>query len=200
MMLTLTSPVETRFHGLPVGVKLAGLCAFTLWLFAVDDLGWLAASLAAVVACYATGGRLFAANGARMLWPLWPFVVIVGVWHGVTDAPWQGVAIILRMITAVAAANLVTMTTRLADMIAVIEWLARPLGRIGLPPRRLALAIALVIRFVPVLAQNAARITEAWGARSARRARWRVLPALMLSAIDDADRVAEALRARGGVG
>lgn len=199
-MLTLTSPIETPFHRIPAGVKLAALCAFTIWLFAAHSVIPLTLSLAAVVACYATGGRLFAATGARMLWPLWPFVLIVGLWHGYTGATRDGATIILRMITAVAAANLVTMTTRLDAMMAVIQRLARPLAIFGLPPRRLALAVALVIRFIPVLSQNATKIAEAWRARSPRKPRWRTLPALTLSAIDDADRVAEALRARGGVG
>jgi biotin transport system permease protein len=199
-MLTLTSPIETPFHHIPAGVKLATLCAFTLWLFAAPGLLPLGLSLAAVVAGYATGGVLFATTGLRMLWPLWPFIAVVGLWHGITGAAWDGAGIILRMVTAVAAANLLTMTTRLDAMMHVITTLARPLARLGLPPPRLALAIALVIRFIPVLSQNAARISEAWRARSPRKPRWRTLPALTLSAIDDADRVAEALRARGGVG
>ncbi len=199
-MLTLTSPIDTPLHGLRAGQKLLGLCAFTIWLFAADGLTALGVSLAAVATLYATGGTTFALHGARMLWPLWPFVLIVGLWHAFTGAAWDGAAIIVRMIAAVAAANLVTMTTRLDDMIGIIERLARPLARFGLPPRRLALATALVIRFIPVLSENAHRIVEAWRARSARQPRWRVLPALTLSAIDDADRVAEALRARGGVG
>jgi biotin transport system permease protein len=199
-MLTLTSPIETPFHRIPAGVKLTVLCTFTIWLFAAHGALSLGLSLAAVVASYAVGGALFAVTGARMLWPLWPFVVIVGVWHGVTGAAGDGAIIILRMITAVAAANLVTMTTRLDDMMDIVQRLARPLAPLGLPPRRLALAVALVIRFIPVLSQNATKITEAWRARAPRRPRWRILPALTLSAIDDADRVAEALRARGGAG
>jgi biotin transport system permease protein len=199
-MLTLTSPIETPFHRLPASAKLAALCAFTVWLFAAQGTLPITLSLAAVVVAYATGGPLFAGTGARMLWPLWPFILIVGIWHAVTGAAWDGTIIILRMVTAVAAANLVTMTTRLDDMMTVMQRLARPLAPLGLPPRRLSLAVALVIRFIPVLGQNAAKISEAWRARSPRRPRWRVLPALTLSAIDDADRVAEALRARGGVG
>jgi biotin transport system permease protein len=204
-MLTLTSPVETPLHRIPAGLKLAALCGFTVWLFAAPGLlppGLLplGISLAAVGTLYAAGGALFATTGLWMLWPLWPFILIVGLWHGLTGAVLDGLVIILRMVAAVAAANLVTMTTRLEAMIRVVEALARPLAALGLPPRRLALAVALMIRFIPVLSQNAARISEAWRARSPRRPRWRTLPALTLSAIDDADRVAEALRARGGVG
>jgi biotin transport system permease protein len=198
-MLTLTSPIETPFHGWPAGLKLALLCSFTVWLFAAPGLWWLAASVAWVGLCYLVGGPAFLWHGMRLLWPVWPFVLVVGVWHGWTGDLAGGARVILRLVGALAAANLVTMTTGLAPMIRVVEQLARPLRRV-LPPRRLAIAMALVIRFVPVLGQHAQRLSEAWRARSIRPARWRVLPALTLAAIDEADRVAEALRARGGVG
>lgn len=198
-MLTLTSPVDTPYHGLPAGLKLGLLCGFTVWVFAAPGLWWLVASLGVVVACYAVGGAVFLRQGAVLLRPLWPFVVVVGLWHGWTGDWAGGAMVILRLIAALAAANLVTMTTGLAPMIRVVEWLARPLAPV-LPPRRLALAIALVIRFVPVLGQHAETLAAAWRARSPKRPRWRILPPLTLCAIDEADRVAEALRARGGVG
>jgi biotin transport system permease protein len=198
-MLTLTSSVETVFHRWPAGLKLGLLCGFTVWLFAAPGLGWLVASLVAVALSYAACGWPFTRQGLLMLRPLWPFVVIVAVWHGLS-ADWTGGAgIIIRLIAALAAANLVTMTTGLAPMIRVVEWLARPLSPL-LPPRRLALAFALVIRFVPVLGQHAETLQHAWRARSPKPPRWRILPPLTLAAIDEADRVAEALRARGGVG
>jgi biotin transport system permease protein len=104
------------------------------------------------------------------------------------------------MATAVALANFVTMTSRLSDMISVFQTLARPLAPLGLSPRRLALAMALVIRFIPVMLDRLSQITESWAARSPRRPSWRVLVPATLAALEDADRVAEALRARGGVG
>jgi biotin transport system permease protein len=60
--------------------------------------------------------------------------------------------------------------------------------------------MALVIRFIPVMLDRLSQITESWAARSPRRPSWRVLVPATLAALEDADRVAEALRARGGVG
>jgi biotin transport system permease protein len=198
-MLTLTSPIETPFHRVPAGLKLGALCALTLWLFTLNSLVPMGLALAIIIACYGAGGAVFLRHGAAMLWPLWPFVLIVGLWHLWRADSLGGAIVILRLITAMAAANLVTMTTGLAPMIQIVETLARPFAAL-LPPRRLALAMALVIRFVPVLQANATRLSEAWRARAPRPPRWRIIPALTLSAIDEADHVAEALRARGGVG
>ena len=198
-MLTLTSPVETWAHRLAAGAKLAALAAVTTGLFLLTSPWALVGSFTAAVVLYLTGGGRFALTGLRQLAPLWPFVVIVGLWHLWTGDMTGGAVILLRMVTAVALANFVTMTTRLSDMLAVFERLARPLAPI-LPPRRLALAFALVIRFIPVMLERMVLIRQSWAARSPRPARWRVMVPATLAALDDADRVAEALRARGGAG
>jgi biotin transport system permease protein len=92
------------------------------------------------------------------------------------------------------------MTTRLSDMLAVFRTAGPPLAPLGLPPRRLALAFALVIRFIPVMLDRMTQITAVLVGPVARRPGWRVLVPATLAALDDADRVAEALRARGGAG
>ncbi|KAG1649034.1 NADH dehydrogenase [Nymphon striatum] len=117
---------------------------------------------------------------------------------GLDDISELSPTIILRMLSAVGMANLVTMTTRLSDMIEVVKWIASPLRRIGLNSRILELAIALVIRLTPVLVERGNQLTQAWKARSNRAPGWRIILPFTVLAIDDADRVAEALRARGG--
>ncbi|EEW25157.1 energy-coupling factor transporter transmembrane component T [Rhodobacter ferrooxidans] len=198
-MLTLTSPVETPLHRLPAGGKLAALAVATLLLMPQTSLVVLAAAGLATAALYLAQGTAFAAHGARMLRPLWPFLLILALWHGWTGDYALGLRIGLKMLTAVALANLVTMTTRLDDLLAVLERLAAPLARIGLNPRLLALSVALVIRFTPVLLDKTAALMQAWRARSLGRPGWQVVIPAVLVALDDADHVAEALRARGGL-
>lgn len=196
-MLTLTSPVETPLHRLPAGLKLAALAVFTVVLFRLTSALPLAVAAALVAALHLCWGRRFALHGLRMLRPLWPFVLVVALWHLWTQDVAGGAVILLRMGAAVAAANLVTMTTRLSDMLAVFETLARPLSPL-LPPRRLALAFALVIRFIPTMGERIALLAEGWRARSPRRPGWRLVVPATLAALDNADQAAEALRARGG--
>lgn len=197
-MLTLTSPVETPWHRVAAPLKLALLAIWTAGLFWVTSPVVLALALVLVATLHAPGGTLFVRHALRMLRPLWPFIAVVAVWHLWTQDVRGGLVVVLRMITAVAAANMVTMTTRLDAMMVVVERLARPLARLGLPAKTLALAMGLVIRFIPVMVERHGQITDAWRARSAKRAGWRVLLPTVLAALDDADHVAEALHARGG--
>ena len=198
-MLTLTSPTRTWSHSLPAGAKMAALCLWTALLFTLDTPA-LTLAACATAALPLTCGTDFAKTSARLLRPLWPFVLVVALWHLWLDDLPGGTAIILRLITAVAAANFVTMTTRLTDMIAVVAFLARPLAAVGLAPRLFALAVALVIRFIPVMLIRTEIITQAFRARSTRRPGWRLLVPALLAALDDAERVADALRSRGGAG
>ena len=196
-MLTLTSPIETWLHRVPAGWKISCLCVATFALFMIAAPVGQAAALGALVALHLTCGPGFLRHALRMLRPIVPFVVIVGLWHLWTAELLQGATILLRMITVIAAANLVTMTTRLVDMMATLEIVARPLSPV-LPPQRLALAMSLVIRFIPILSARLAQISEAFRARGKARPGWRILGPAALAALDDAEHVADALRARGG--
>ncbi|MEO8245277.1 MAG: energy-coupling factor transporter transmembrane component T [bacterium] len=199
-MLTLTSPYQTWAHHLPAAAKMAALAAWTVLLFHLATLLPLALTAAATLALPLSCGASFAVVSARMLRPLWPFILILALWHLWTRDLATGSVILLRLITAVTAANFVTMTTRLSDMIRVLARIAGPLALIGLPPKTFALAVALVIRFLPVMLQRMTQIRESFRARSLRRPGWRLFIPALLAALDDAECVAEALRARGGAG
>lgn len=199
-MIALTSPVETRFHRLPAGLKLAALCAATMALFAIGSLAGQLAGLAVTLALYLSGGARFARAGLAALRPVALFAALIAAWHLATGTLAEGAVIVLRLVSAVALANLVTMTTRLDDMLAVLRWALTPLRRAGLSTRPLELAISMVIRFIPQLTQKGAALAESYRARSPRRrAGWRIAAPLAALALDDAERVAEALRARGGL-
>ena len=91
------------------------------------------------------------------------------------------------------------MTTKLAQMVAVVTWLTTPLRRLGIQTRAIELGIALVIRFTPVLAQKGQLLAQSWRARSTKRVGGLMIIPFAVLAIDDAEHVAEALRARGGL-
>ncbi|MGH1353468.1 MAG: energy-coupling factor transporter transmembrane component T family protein [Thalassovita sp.] len=198
-MISLTSEFRTPYHKWRAGPKLLALSLFTFGIFYLDSIAASLMVTALVALAYLVGGLDFARQGLRMLRPMLYFIVIIMVWHWVTDSVLDGLVIVLRLLAAIAAANLVTLTTRLEDMLDVIQ---RALAWVRVPEtarRRFALAIALVIRFTPVLVQKGSNLIEAWRARSVKRPGWRLVMPMALLAIDDAEQTAEALKARGGL-
>ena len=197
-MISLTSPVETRAHRWPAGAKLGALCLASTGLFLTQSLAVQALALLGALALYAAPGRAFLRAGLGALRVVLPFAAVLLVWHALTGDLRAGLVITLRMATLVALANLVTMTTALGDLVDLLHRLTAPLRRIGVPTYPLETAIPLVIRFTPVLIAQAETLALGWRARSRRRPGWRLILPLTLRALDDADHVGEALRARGG--
>ena len=156
-MILTTSPTKTLAHRWPAGLKLGLLLIATTSIFFIDSVLILAPLTASVIGLYALPSKLFFMEGMKGLRPLWPFLLIVGGWHILTETITEGMIILLRLITLVAMANLVTMTTRLSDMMAVILSLIALLRFV--PVLRymatsnhvIALMFALVIRMIPVL-------------------------------------------------
>ena len=198
-MISLTSPVKTRAHRWPAWTKLIGLCGATACLFTIQSPIIQFCIGVSVLCLYALPGRSFFFVSLYQFKILWPFIVIVGLWHIWTADYELGATIILRMINAVWLANLVTMTTRLSDMTDVVCRITSPLNRFGLNPKILGLSMALVIRLIPVLVRKGSQLTESWKTRSRRAASWRIILPFTALAIDDANHIAEALRARGGL-
>lgn len=187
---------DTVLHRVAAGVKLAGLALGSIALLPLEDPRWLALALALVLAPYAMLGRRGIARLAQWT-PLVPLLLVIGVIQALAETPAAALASVTRILAMVLMADLVTLSTRLDDMMAALGFVLRPLAVLGLDPRRLALAVALVLRFVPVLAQSWRAREEAWRARSPRRPRLPVFAAFFAGALRGADQVAEALDARG---
>lgn len=198
-MLSLALPGASWAHRLPVGVKLAGLAVVMVGAMQLRDPWVIALALLGLVGLYASLGRAGLAAGLRAARSLFWIVAVILLWHFVTDQARLGLTLGLRVFLMVGLANFVTLTTPLPELIALIEWLAQPLARLGLSPRLPALSVALMVRFIPILQGRFGQLGLAWQARSRRRPGPRLLAPLSFSLLDDAEHLAEALRARGGL-
>ncbi len=199
-MLALTLEKRSWLHAIPAGAKMAALAVAVVLVLPVRDPAIIAALVVATAAVYASLGRVALRAGWALLRPLWLILAIILVWHLALGEARLGLLICLRILSLVALANLVTLTTRLDDMMAVLEWLLTPFALLGLPVARLALVVALALRAIPALRLKAGLLREAWRARSTRRPGFQTLMPLVLIALDDSTQVADALRARGGLG
>lgn len=188
--------MKSPLHRLPAGAKLIGLALVSIVILPVTDPRLLGLALAAVLAAYASLGRRGLARLFNWV-PLLPLLLLIGVLQAWAVSVPAAASSVLRILVMVLIADLVTLSTRLEDMMDALGVVLRPLAVLGLDPRRLSLAVALVLRFVPVLAAQWQARTEAWRARSPRRPRLVLLVAFLAGALKSADQVAEALDARG---
>lgn len=196
MMLNLNSPIKTPYHGLAVSLKLILLALTTVYVYQLETPLLLACLFIITLILNLIPGKNFLKLAIRNLTPVIPFMVFILIWHIITAAWLSGVILLVKFLIVITLANLVTMTSRLDDMIAFLERLVQPLKKIGLDLSFLGLAFGLVLRSVANLIAIGKKLNLAWRSRSLKRPTWRIVFPLVCSALDDADHVADAIKAR----
>ncbi|MCX2724685.1 energy-coupling factor transporter transmembrane component T family protein [Roseibium salinum] len=184
-------------HKLPAGLKLLTVAVGSLVLFRVTTPWIFLPCLVAVIAMYASLGR----EGLRqlkLLRGLTVFLVVILGLHWFSGTMEEGAAVVLRLIVLFLAANFVSITTRMDDMLDAVLPLFKPLEWFGISPRKPALSVALVLRFAPHLMQVFSMLREAWQARTGSKTSWRLIAPFAVQSLRMSDNVAEALKARGG--
>ncbi|WP_346893174.1 energy-coupling factor transporter transmembrane protein EcfT [uncultured Roseibium sp.] len=196
-MISVYLPGNSWIHRMPVRLKLLVLAAVTMVILPVHDPLVLGLVLAGVLGLYATLGP----EGLKQVLLLKPLVFLllfIFLLHGISGSWVEGLVAVQRLVSMVLLANLVSVTTRMDDMLEAVRPLFYPLKVFGVSPKKPALAVALVIRFAPVLLSVYSSLAEAYRARTGKRGSWRLIAPFALQALKMSENVAEALTARGG--
>lgn len=189
---------STALHRWPAALKLGLLLIISVVL--VSTTSWPVLAVAAVffigLLRWVTGPwssqLLF-----RWRWSLVGLLVLAAYVAVVMGLP-QALAVMFRLLALIGAAVLVMSTTRTTDLMAVVEALLAPLGRLGwVDPARVALLFGIVIRFIPVLVQQWSEIQEAQASRGLSAKPYALLIPMLARTLQRADEVAEAIDARG---
>lgn len=188
-------------HRLPAGPKLLALAGLGVLLFAVPTLPVTAAALVVVTAVGLGPARLPVAVLGRQAHAVRWWLLAILVLQVALAAPLTGVITVLRLLALVLAAAVVTATTRVTEMVRVVERVCAPLRWVGVRPARIGLVLAMTLRFIPLIAERADRIRAAQAARGGTTRGLRgltttVVP-LLVQVLQLAGTVSEALDARG---
>lgn len=194
--LGMYEPGSSPLHRAPAGVKfLATLVLATVSVLIGSPLV-LAALLAAVAVGYLVAripahrvGQL-----VRLLAPLLVLLVAVQVW---LLGPLQATVLGLRLLIALGAANLFTLTTRVDDVVAAVERGLAPLHRFGVRPDRVGMIVGMTVAAVGTLSGIAGEVREAARARGADRSPTAFVVPFLVRTVRHADELGEALAARG---
>lgn len=196
-MLTSTyHPGTSLLHRSGAGVKLLGLLVFSTLLVALRSPVTVLVALVLVGGLYVIGGF-----GVKTLveqaWPLRWFVLFLIPFQWWT-AGWQVTVVVVgTLVVAVVGAALVSLTTRVTDLLDAITAFLGPTRAIGVDPERVALLLALTIHAVPVIAATLQEARDARRARGLERSTQALVTPVVVRTLRHADRVGEALAARG---
>lgn len=195
-MIALYRPGTGILHRAPAGFKLAALAvgALVLSVYPHDPVS-IAVSLLVVLALYAVAGLPFRVLLAE-IWRLRWIVLVLAAALVIFVSPVAAWISTGRVVAVLLLAGLLTLTTRMSELLDVLHRLLRPLRRLGKDPEAIALTLSLTLTTIPVIAGFAQRVREAEQARDVRLGVRTVVPLLVL-ALRHADEVGDALAARG---
>ena len=189
-------PGESVLHRAPAGAKLLALALAAVLSVLIRQPWQVLVLLVVVVVLYLVARipwRTALAQGRPLLWfaaALTVFQLLVSGWE-------KAVVIVGGMLGLVLLAALVSLTTRTTEIVDAVVAGAAPLRRVGADPERLGLLVALAVRAVPVIVELAREVRQAQVARGAGASPTAFVVPLVVRSLRHADRLADALVARG---
>lgn len=195
-LFSLYVPGDTPLHRLGIGWKYVLLLGLTLPALLVAQpllsIAALALALLLLASCRA---------GLRRTWglpaALWILVAFLAAYQLVVGRPDLAVVVSANLVTAVYASRLLTITTPGPVLIDALVGALHPFQRLGLKPELVGLAIAVMVRSVPVLLDSFDQVRQAARARGRERNLALLVTPVVIRAVGQAQATGAALAARG---
>ncbi|AWU96430.1 energy-coupling factor transporter transmembrane component T family protein [Azospirillum ramasamyi] len=197
-MLGLYLHRESAIHRLPAGAKLGGLLLVTILVLALPG-AWGALAAGAVGAAVLVAAKLPVRRVLKELRaPVVMLTLLFGFQALLAGGGWEETAVaVARFAALILLATLVTLTTRVMDMVELFERLFGLLRPVGVNPAKMALMLALAIRFIPLLGEQVREVRMAQRARGVERNIAALFVPLLVKILTMADDLTAALEARG---
>lgn len=196
-MGSLYSEHQTWLHRVPASVKLLIFVTLGTAQFLMRDPTGLIVS--ALACCLLLGSLGLASKPARkLLISILLAGLLVLAFHAYMGQPILGMVSALRLFTASVLGISLTLTTRSQELLNVFEHLLSPLGRIGIRTERLALQLAMMLRFTEHFFVVWKRLNDAHRIRTGKAGGLRILAPLTIQMLISARRVADTLEIRLG--
>ena len=194
--LGLYEPGTSPLHRLPAGPSLLVVLVFAAGTVATADPRVLGVGCGLVVLGYVVA-RIPWRRVLPLLRTLVLLLVLIGLVQWWLLGPERALVIALRLVAAIGAASLFSLTTRVDDLVSAVERGLRPLRRFGVRPERVGLLVGLTIQSVGTLSGIAGQVRAAARARGTGGSVTAFAVPFMIRTLRHADALGEALAARG---
>ncbi|MDR1560364.1 MAG: energy-coupling factor transporter transmembrane protein EcfT [Clostridiales bacterium] len=215
-------PADSPVHRLDPRFKLVSALAFIILLFFVGNIWGFIFTAVCVFAVIKISRvpPLFLLRGLRGIIFILLFTAVLNVFFTPGDTvllqfyflrvTLEGLALAgkmaARLCLLIVGSSLLTLTTSPIELTDAIEYLMKPLKRVGVPAHEIAMMMTIALRFIPTLMEEMDKIMKAQSARGAdfdtggvvKRARALIplLVPLFISSFRRADELATAMEAR----
>lgn len=195
-LFSLYVPGNTVLHRLGVGRKYLLLLALTVPALIVGDpvvsLAALVASLLLLASC-----RAGLAHSWGLPAPLLVLLAVLAAYQLLVGRPDLAIVVGANLVTAVYASRILTLTTPGPALIDALVAGLRPLSRFGVKADTVGLAVAIMVRSVPLLLDSFDQVRQAARARGRERNLFLLVTPVVVRAVGQAQATGAALAARG---
>lgn len=195
MTLGLYVPRESPLHRLRPAPKLVAVLVAGVVVFWVRDWRVLLALLALTLSLYGAARLGWRASWVQLRPSLGVLLFLFVVQSLLADVE-SGAVTVLRFGVLLLLSSLVTLTTRVSDLLAALERAMQPLARVGVNPAKVSLAVSLTLRFIPVVVQTVGDVRDAQRARGIEKNMVALTVPVIVRTLKMADDVADAIEAR----
>ncbi|KAA1195442.1 energy-coupling factor transporter transmembrane component T family protein [Photorhabdus heterorhabditis] len=182
-------------HRASPGLKIVSLIILGTLLFVVPRIELSVAALAGIILLYLLARISLKTAWAQLRPAMWVllliFIVQVFLHHWTV-----GVLVVVRLVSLLLLASLITFTTRTSDMIDALEKGFGWLYYFGVNPGKVSLALSLALRFIPVLASITGEVREAQKARGLDKSVIAIAVPVIVRTLKMADDISAAIDAR----
>ncbi|GAA2736425.1 energy-coupling factor transporter transmembrane component T [Actinocorallia aurantiaca] len=189
-------PGTGPLHRAPAGAKLLVLLVLAAAVFVLDSPHLLGGVCAVIALGYASA-RVAPRRCLRLAWTLTPPVVLIFVIQSLLLGPATALTVCLRLVAALTAAELFTITTRIDDTVSTVENALKPFRRFGVRPDRVGLTVGLTLQAITALSRIAAEVRNAAIARNAKFSPRAFVAPFLIRTLRHSDELGQALAARG---
>ena len=194
--LGLYEPGTSLLHRAPAGPSLLVVLLIAAGTVLTSD-PWVLAGVCGLVALGYVVARVPWRRLRPLLRTLALLLVLIGLVQWWLLGPERALVIALRLVAAIGAASLFTLTTRVDDLVSAVERGLGPMRRFGVRPERVGLLVGLTIQSVGTLSAIAGQVRASAKARGAGGSVTAFAVPFMIRTLRHADALGEALAARG---
>lgn len=196
MMTSLYIEGNTLFHRLSTFVKLAILLLTGISLALLSSI-WVQALAAVLCGILYLSLGLGLKQAFRRIRAVVITIVLFAIFNALVLTPFDALVSSLRLLAVVFLAATITATTSIASFMDALRVLLMPLERLGLlKASDVSLALGLVLRFVPDIANRYQALKDAHRARGLTVHPLKMIGPLIILTLKEADSIAEAIDAR----
>lgn len=190
------TPLDSPLHRLALKYKGAFIFLLALLLAATQHWG---VGLGALLLVIALGfcARIPVSHWWQAVRSLWLLLTILTAYYLFSGKVETGADVLLTLLTMIFASKILLWSTPMPVIIDGFIWLCTPLRWVGGSPETVGLALALMVRSIPVIMDQWNALTVAVVARGVRISSFRLFTPLVIATVAYAHETGDALAARG---